>query len=189
MDPSAKKLRRLTIGGLAVFVVLAAVFTAGETLSDPGGWSGIGLIALWGVPLVALAVLSWRRPDLTSRIAAGLVIGVAGMDGWAAFAPRQWASFEHGLGPVRAIVTFVVAGVLTALAIKRTARAGWMLVAIGAIPLVLGVLRPRGTSAPLSVLSLPLTVAGVLLVASSRREPPPHRIAQPGRARPRRRAA
>lgn len=188
MDRSGK-MRRLTIGGLALFVVMAAVFTAAEALDDPGGWSGIGLIALWAVPLVALAVLSWRRPDPTSLIVGGVVVGVAGMDSWAAFAPHQWSSFEHGLGPVRAIVTFAVAGVLTVLAIKRTARAGLMLVAVGAIPLVLGVLRPRGTSAPLSLLSAPLTVAGVLLLTSARQPPPPHRISGTGRERPRRAAA
>lgn len=170
MHPSGK-MRRLTIGGLAALVVMAAAFTAGEALNDPGGWSGIGLIALWGVPLVALAALSWRKPDLASRIVGGAVIGVVALDSWAAFGPSGSASFEHGIGPVRAIVTFALAGVLAVLAVKRTARAGWMLTVIGAIPLVLGALRPGATSAPLSLLSIPLTAAGVLLLASTGRAP------------------
>jgi hypothetical protein len=195
MQPSGKKTRRVTIGGLALFVVLAAVFTAGEALSDPGGWRGAGLVALWAVPLVTLGVLAWWRPGPTSRVLGGGVIGVAAMDIWAAFGPRQWASFERGLGPVRAVVTFALAGVLTVLAIKLTTRAGWMLVAVGGLPLVLGVLRPGGTSAPLGLLSLPLTVAGVLLLTSTRPAPTSSRRAPlapgaaTGRTRPRRRAA
>lgn len=170
MHPSGKT-RRVTIGGLAVLVVMAAVFTAGEALNDPGGWPGVGLIAMWGVPLVALAALSWRKPELASRIAGGVVIGVVALDSWAAFGPSRSASFERGIGPVRAIITFALAGVLAVLAAKRPARAGGMLAVIGAVPLALGAIRPDSTSAPLSLLSIPLAAAGVLVLASTGRAP------------------
>jgi hypothetical protein len=52
------------------FCALAGLIVAGETLTDPGGWTGIGLKALWLVPTIGLATLAFYRPDTAVPVLA-----------------------------------------------------------------------------------------------------------------------
>jgi len=160
-----------------VFAVVVAVFSAlcvsGETMSDPGGWVGGGLVASWLVPLIALAIVAWRRPSLAAMVLVALAVAIVAMHVWAAAAPGWWREIENGVGPVRAIVTFAAVGPFAVLALKRTALAGWMLLSIGVVPIFLSGFAPA--SAPMRVIGVPIAFIGLLFViAAGRRhtEPP-----------------
>jgi len=69
--------------GLLTFVAWCALFITGETPDDPGGWAGVGYVAIWMVPMLGLSALVVWRPRtavpvltvLTLAVAAVLILG------------------------------------------------------------------------------------------------------------------
>ncbi|HLY94001.1 MAG TPA: hypothetical protein VKP14_04055 [Gaiellaceae bacterium] len=158
-----------------VATALGWVFVAGETLSDPGGWTGAGLVMLWTVPLAGLAALAWYRvPDgaIVLGALAGVVIAAAL---WFAADPHGWLSFEDAHGPVRAIGSFVLLLPLALLAWRRPLLGGSLLLAVGLVPIVAATWSgSRGLSSTTAA-GLPAAIDGALFLLSatpfSRRHP------------------
>ncbi len=151
---------------MAVITVVFGLFVIGDTLTDPGGWAAVGLIALWAVPMAALCGLVWLRPDWATRVLgvlAGLLV-VASI--WFAVAPGAFRSFENQHGPVRAIAVWVVAAAAALLGLKRTMAAGIILLVIGAAPLLIASAR-FGGFASLAVVTAPTVIAGALYLWSA----------------------
>lgn len=165
MGVASKVLKWTGISALGLFTLFAILFTAGESLSDPGGWKGALLVVLWLGPLLALSWLVRSRPDVGSRVATGLVAGVLAIDLWAAIGSGPWHAWEHRHGPWRAIITMVLGGVLAVLATERPRRAGSLLTLLGGVTMVLS-LAVRG-SAPLAVIGVPVLLCGLAILGST----------------------
>ncbi|MHB1430839.1 MAG: hypothetical protein ACYCVZ_01805 [Streptosporangiaceae bacterium] len=169
--------------GLAFFF---GAMLAGETFTDPGGWTAAGLVAAWAVPLAGLAALSWFRPGWAVYVLAALSATVIGVSVWIAVSPQAWRAFEDRHGPVQAVITFVVVAAIAVLGLKRTFAAGILMVAVGVIPVVVSSLGGLAGAAPLAVASTAPVITGVLYLVSAhlaKRPPPPARAstAQPER--------
>ncbi len=160
------------MGALGLFIGL---FIIGETMSDPGGWRGIGLVALWLVPLLAAVALAWLRPDWAKWLLAVLTVGVTGLLLWSVVAPQPWSDFENRNGPILAIAVFALAIPLTVLGWRQPLPAGSMLLVLGLTPVVgllflaaTGGVHGDGAGIPpqagLVVLSVPLVLVGALLL-------------------------
>jgi len=154
---------RIVAVGLLTFVAWCALFITGETLDDPGGWAGVGYVAIWMVPMLGLSALVVWRPRtavpvltvLTLAVAAVLILG--GIRSWGL------ARLEDRRGPIRAIAMVALAGPLGVLGWARPMNAGRLLSALGAAALVSTAVAAR--SAPLMIFGVPMLVAGVLLWA------------------------
>lgn len=120
----------------ALFTLVFVLFVVGDTFTDPGGWKALGLVSAWAIPLVALAAIAWFRPNWAIRVLATLVAALIGISIWFAVNPEGWRSFENRNGPIRDVITFVVAAAVAMLGLKRAAVAGAMLLVLGIVPLV-----------------------------------------------------
>ena len=177
-DPvqGARILKRIGFGVVAFITALFGLFLAGETFTDPGGWKAIGLIAAWAIPLAALAALAWYRPGWAARLFAVLVAAVIGLSGWFAADPQGWRAVEDQHGPIRAIISFVLAAAVAPLGLKRTAQAGVLLLVLGVVPVVVSSLGSQLGFPSLAVVSSAPLIAGVLYLCSAavaRRGVPP----------------
>ena len=159
-------MRRIAFGVSALFFALSALFIVGETLDDPGGLAGIGLIAAWAVPLAATMLVAWRRPDLAAWLLAAVMVGVIGLSAWFAADPSRARSIENDVGPVRAIVVFALAAALGVYGLKRTRLAGMMLLTTAVVPLVVSGAGHRGLSSLAAASAIPLITGTLYLVAS-----------------------
>ena len=160
------------MGAIGLFM---GMFIIGETLTDPGGWRGIGLVALWLVPLVVVAAFAWLRPRWAQWLLGTLTAVVVGLLVWSAVAPQTWRDFENNNGPILAIAVFALAIPLTVLGWHRPLPAGSMLLLLGlTAPLALVFVAATGglngeeaivpQQAALTVLMVPIIVIGTLLV-------------------------
>ena len=147
--------------------VVFSAFIIGEAFADPGGWKAAGLLAAWAVPLAGLAALSWFRPGRAIYVLAVLMAALIGVSIWFALSPNAWRSFEDRNGPVRAVITFVLAAAITVLGLKRTAAAGILLLAVGVIPVAVSSLGSFLGFASLSIVSAAPIITGVLYVVSA----------------------
>lgn len=166
----ARLLRQAALGFIIGYAALAALFIAGETFDDPGGWAAVAMVLIWAVPLTALALTAWFRPAagqalLGAATAASVALGV-----WYTVAPEAWRSFEDHTGPVRALVTFVVAVPLGLLGWHRPVQAGALLVTLGVVPVVLAGLTEPGralAATSLGIVSAPAVLVGALYLVSA----------------------
>ena len=156
---------------MGLFALLAGLFIIGEAVADPGGWVGVGLIALWLVPLVVLVWFAWQRPESATWLLGGLSVLAVGLLAWSALDPTRWHDFQNANGPVLAIGVFAVAVPLTVLGWHRPLAAGGWLTLLGLTPLAVLALAgaPSRTDAVrpeqgLVVLAIPVVLTGVLLV-------------------------
>ena len=147
--------------------VVFGAFIIGEAFADPGGWKAAGLLAAWAVPLAGLAALSWFRPGWAIYVLAVLMAALIGVSIWFALSPNARRSFEDRNGPVRAVITFVLATAITVLGLKRTAAAGILLLAVGVIPMAVSSLGSFLGFASLSIVSAAPIITGVLYVVSA----------------------
>ena len=162
--------RGLAIAVVAALGLFGALFVAGETLADPGGWQGVGLVAAWAVPLVALVALVLRRPAVAARFlpwalvvaSVILLVDAAG-------------AYSRDTGPVGTIAMFVVAVPCGLLGLHQALRAGTLLLTAAAVQLV-GTLVERGRAgSPLraalggstGALVVPLVVCAALLLLTA----------------------
>lgn len=154
---------------MAVFVLLAGMWIAGEALAEPGGPAAVGLIASWLVPLLLLVTLALVRPAWAQPVLAVLTGLILLLHVWFLIDPRAWRSFEDDTGPVRAVAGFVVVAALAALGWHRPAPAGWLLLAIGVLPVVLLLLETgRFAVASWAVVGAPGVAAGILYLLAAR---------------------
>ncbi len=154
---------------MAVFVLFAGMWIAGEALAEPGGPAAVGLIASWLVPLLLLVTLALVRPAWALPVLAVLTGLVLLLHVWFMIDPRAWRSFEDDIGPVRAVAGFVVVAALAALGWHRPAPAGWLLLAIGVLPLALLLLGTgRFAVASWVAVSAPGVAAGILYLFAAR---------------------
>jgi len=174
-------LKRVGFWVTALFTAFIGLFIVGDTLTDPGGWEGVGLVALWAIPFAGLATLAWYRPDVAARVFAVLVLAVVGLSVWFAINPGGWRSFENHNGPVLTVITFVLAAALAVFGLKRTALAGMMLLVVGIVPIALSRLGHGGGFGSLAVASIAPVLTGTLYLASAAtsRESPPAAGATP----------
>ncbi|HUL86053.1 MAG TPA: hypothetical protein VLX89_11150 [Actinomycetota bacterium] len=163
----ARFLRRAGFMLMALITFLFGAFIVGETFTDPGGWEAAALVALWAAPLIAGVLVAWYRPDLAVRIFSVLIAVVIGVSVWFAIDPQGWRSFEDHHGPIRAIVVFAMSAAIAALGLKRTRIAGWMLLVLGIIPILVSSIGGSLGFASLVVVSSPPVIAGALYVLSA----------------------
>jgi hypothetical protein len=179
----ARILRRAGFGVMAVVTAFFGLFVAAETFADPGGWKALGLVAAWAAPLAALAALAWYRPDWATRLFAVLIAAVIAVSVWFAVNPEGWRAFEDRHGPIRAVISFVLAAVVALLGVKRTAAAGVLLLVLGVVPVAVSSLGSQLGFASLAVVSSAPFITGVLYLCSAaladRSAPPAGRQARP----------
>ena len=168
-DPArrARILRGAGFGVMALVTAVFGLFVTGEAFTDPGGWTALGLVAAWALPLAVLAALAWYRPGWAARLFAVLIAAVVGVSVWFAVDPQGWRVFEDRHGPIRAIISFVLAAAVALLGLKRTAVAGVLLLVLGVVPVVVSSLGSRLGFASLTVVSSAPLIAGVLYLWSA----------------------
>lgn len=172
--PTAVVLRQVGFGIVVVWTLLGGAFIAGDTVGDPGGLRALGWIAAWLVPLAVLAVLAKAAPDLTVRVLAVGVGGMAALALWYAAAPDAWRDFEDDKGPVRAIAMFVLASALGVLGLWRTRAAGVLMLVLGLVPPFLAQLgTSRGMPSMVAAATMPVVVGALYVVSTllGRRQP------------------
>lgn len=168
--------RAAAITLMSLFTALAGMFIAGEALTDPGGWPAVGLIAAWLLPLLGLAALAALRPALALAVLSALTVAVLLLHAWFMVDPGSWRSFEDDVGPVRTVAGFVVVVALAVLGWHRPRQAGWLLITLGVLPIVMAVVAADGRLPITSwtIVGVPAVVTGVLLLLAARATPAPH---------------
>lgn len=162
--------RGVAVGIVAALGLLGALFVAGETFADPGGWQAVGLVAAWAVPMVALVLLVLRRPALAARVLPWALVVASVLllvDAGGAYGPHA--------GPVGTITMFAVAVPCGLLGLHRAFGAGLLVLAAGAVQLVAAVVERGRTGAPLGnvlggstgVLVVPFLVCAALLLLTA----------------------
>lgn len=154
----ARVLRVAAVGLGCALGALAGAFAAGEALDDPGGLAGVGLVALWLVPLAALVALAARRPAAAERVLVALVGALLALAVLRTLAPGLVHDVEDAHGPVRAIALLALVPALAVLGRTRPLHAGGLLLAAALVPLALG------GGAALGAVALPAALVGLLLV-------------------------
>lgn len=193
MTGLAKGLEYVAFTFLALFGALGGLFVAGETFTDPGGWTAVALTASWLLPLAAMATLAATRPVVGGPVlvAATVVVGAFTLlDASLEVVPRDdW-------GPVAAVAVFAVGVSLAFLGLRRPGLAGVLLTLLGLAQLTATLVgfavhdgpgEGPGVGAALGgssgVVVMPLLVAGVLFLLAAALD---HGSASHGRApRPR----
>jgi hypothetical protein len=121
---------RYTAFGMTVLIgVLGGMFIVGETLTDPGDSTGALVSALWVLPTAVLAVYALIRPKPAVTVLTAVAFAVAAfviIDQLLDVVPRD------EVGPVGAIAVFAVGVALGFLGLHRPARAGGLLLLVGA---------------------------------------------------------
>jgi hypothetical protein len=126
---TATKVLRGVVLGLALLVTLmGGAFLIAEAIADPGG---IVAVVAWTLPMAALSVYALRRPATASpvlMVAATVVVLFVVLDAALDIVP-------DGAGPVGAIAVFALAVPLGCLGVHLPAKAGALLVVVGAVSL------------------------------------------------------
>lgn len=179
-----RAIKWLGFGIMAAFSLIASLFIAGEAFDEPGGAAAIPLVLAWLAPLLALAALALFVPRWGAWALAGLTVVLVTGSVWFAIDPAAWLMVEDQTGPVRAVAVFVLAGALGVLGLKRTAIAGWLLLAVGLGPVVISGLGSLANVVSLSPVSVIPVITGVLYLISaqltrSSATIPPRRTSQP----------
>jgi hypothetical protein len=117
---------------VAVLLTVAAVILTG----------GLAIVAAGGAPLALVLAVTWWRPERAVPILAVLIAGVIVLSVWAAISSEAWRAFEDRNGPLRTVLVWAVGAPVALLGLRPTALAGWMLLVLGVVPMVLA----RGAS-------------------------------------------
>ena len=164
----ATALQRAGAAVMAVFTVLGGAFIAGNALQDPGGNTGLLITATWVVPMLILAVSAWFWPAPTAPLLLALTASFIAACVWLAFDPAALRAFISENGPVIAVSVVALSFPAAVLGLKRTALAGWMLVALGALPLLITFIGRSGPVASLAAASVVPLIAGIAYLVSVR---------------------
>jgi hypothetical protein len=137
VERRARFLRRTGLVLTGVIMFFFGVFVVGETLADPGGGKGVGLVSIWLVPLMLLSVAAWLRPGRMVIPLAVLSAAMVGLAVWFAVDGQWWRDYEDRIGPVRTIAMFVVATAISFLGRSRPIEAGVLLLVATAVPMLI----------------------------------------------------
>jgi hypothetical protein len=152
---------------MAVFTVFGGAFIGGYAMDEPGGTAGVLMILAWAAPMLILAALAWFWPAGTAPLLLALTAAFVAICVWFAFDPTTTRSFQDANGPVLAVGVVALAFPAAVLGLKRTGLAGWLLLALGALPLLITIIGRSGPAASLAAASVvPLITAAVYLVAA-----------------------
>jgi hypothetical protein len=167
----------------SAYLGLVVLILAGSTLTDPGGWLGIGLTAAWLLPTLALAVLALLRPSAAVPVLAILTLMPVGMGFWSLVDYQGARDWEDHNGPISLVLLIVVAAGLLLLGLALPTTAGVLLLIATVAPSVLALIGAGDNwFEPLSIslVTAPLVAAGVLYVVAGTRRPSTSN-ARPGR--------
>ena len=164
----ATALTRTGAAIMAVFTVLAGIVIIGYAMQDPGGNAGLLITLVWLVPMLILAAAAWFWPAPTAPLLLALASAFIAACLWLAFDPAALRSFVGDNGPVIAVSVVALAFPAAVLGLKRTMLAGWLLVALGVLPLLITLIARSGPVATLIAASLVPLIAGISYLASAR---------------------
>lgn len=163
-------LRRFALALTSLFVVGGLLFALGHAFEDPGGWTAGIFAAAVVVPLVGLIVLAARSAPLALKVLTAAVVGFA-----------VWGLvtlFVDVDAPTVPVISLVLALPIAVLGQRYATRAGELLIAVVAVPLLLLVVRlftERGAEGPAlqdalgtstGVVVVPLVVLALLFLAA-----------------------
>ena len=169
-DPQQRATILLRTGAaiMAVFTVLAGIAIVGNALQDPGGTAALVMTLAWVVPMLILAAAAWFWPAPTAPMLLALSSAFIAACVWLAFDPAALRSFVSDNGPVIAVSVVALAFPAAVLGLKRTALAGWLLVALGVLPLVITLIARSGPVGSLTAASVVPLIAGISYVVAAR---------------------
>lgn len=163
----ATALTRTGAALMTVFTVFGGAFTGGYAMEDFGGSAGLMMILAWAAPVLILAVLAWLRPAVTAPVLMALSAAFLAVCLWFAVDPTTARNFQDATGPVLAVGVVALAFPAAILGLKRTGVAGWLLLALGVLPLLITIIGRSGPVASLAAASVvPLITGAVYLVAA-----------------------
>jgi len=117
------------------------------------------------------AVAAWFWPAPTAPLLLALTASFIAACVWLAFDPAALREFISENGPVIAVSVVALSFPAAVLGLKRTALAGWMLVALGALPLLITVIGRSGPVTSLAAASVVPLIAGIAYLVSARMAP------------------
>jgi hypothetical protein len=126
------------------------------------------ITAAWMLPMLILAVAAWFWPAPTAPLLLALTASFIAACVWLAFDPAALRAFISENGPVIAVSVVALSFPAAVLGLKRAALAGWMLVALGALPLLITVIGRSGPVASLAAASVVPLIAGISYLVSAR---------------------
>lgn len=167
-DPQ-RRAGTLVMTGLAlmtVFTLVAGAFIGGYAMDEPGGQAGLMMILSWAAPTLVLAALAWFWPAGSAPLLVVLTAVLVALCVWFALDPVAARSVQDANGPVLAVGVVALAFAAAVLGVKWTRTAGWLLLALGAVPLLVTILARSGPAASLAAASVvPLATGAIYLVA------------------------
>ncbi|MGO4805608.1 hypothetical protein AB4089_10815 [Arthrobacter sp. 2MCAF15] len=169
-DPQQRSTVLLRTGAaiMAVFTVLAGIVIVGDSMQSPGGTAAMLITLAWVVPMLILAVAAWFWPAATAPLLLALSSAFIAACVWLAFDPAGLRSFVSENGPIIAVSVVALAFPAAVLGLRRTALAGWLLVALGVLPLVITVIARSGPVGSITAASVVPLIAGISYLASAR---------------------
>jgi hypothetical protein len=169
-DPQerATTLTRTGAAVMAVFTVVAGIYIVGYAMQDPGGNPGLWMTLAWLVPMLILAAAAWFWPAVTAPLMLALSSAFIATCVWLAFDPAALRSFVSDNGPVIAVSVVALAFPAAVLGLKSTTMAGWLLVALGVLPLLITLIARSGPVASLTAASVVPLIVGLGYLASVR---------------------
>ncbi|MET1021942.1 MAG: hypothetical protein ABWX69_07065 [Arthrobacter sp.] len=153
---------------MAVFTLLAGVFIVGFAMQDPGGNTGLLITVAWVLPMLVLAAAAWFWPAPTAPLLLALTASFIAACVWLALDPAGLRAFIDDNGPVLAVSVVALSFPAAVLGLKRTALAGWLLAALGVLPLLVTLLARSGPVASLTAASVVPLIAGISYLVSAR---------------------
>ena len=100
--------------------------------------------------MLILAVAAWFWPAPTAPLLLALASAFIAACVWLAFDPAALREFISENGPVIAVSVVALSFPAAVLGLKRTALAGWLLVALGVLPLLITIIGRSGPVASLA---------------------------------------
>lgn len=169
-DPQQRSTVLLRTGAaiMGVFTVLAGIVIVGDSMQSPGGTAAMLMTLAWVVPMLILAVAAWFWPAATAPLLLALSSAFIAACVWLAFDPAGLRTFVSENGPIIAVSVVALAFPAAVLGLRRTALAGWLLVALGVLPLVITVIARSGPVGSITAASVVPLIAGISYLASAR---------------------
>lgn len=159
------------LGLLYATAAFLALIVVGELFNAQGTLMGALLLAPWLVTLAALGVLAIRAPQTALTVLALLALLPVGLATWEAFDPVGATQWADAVGPIELVLIYVLAVIIGLTASKAPRKAGWVLLLVAGVPIVLRILTPAGELARQAIiasLSMPAATAGVAFLLASR---------------------
>lgn len=164
----ARGIARVAASSMGVFAIVFGTFVAGETFMVAGRASAPWLVLAWLAPMILLSAFAWVRPAWATPVLVVLTAVIALAAAWFVLAPNAWRAFENDIGPIRALAMFALGVALVTLGLRVPGVAGWMLLALGIVPVAVSSFGSLADSSSLAVVSFMPVITGLLFVASDR---------------------